>query len=67
LDYAWPKTKTYIEVDGEQHYTIEGLKHDKERTEILENLGWKCLKKIRWSEYQKLNFEERKQFLENIK
>lgn len=66
LDYAWPETKTYIEVDGEQHYTENGLKHDKERTIILGNLGWKCLKRIRWSEFQKLSFEERKEFLENI-
>lgn len=66
LDYAWPETKTYIEVDGEQHYTEQGLAHDKERTEILENLGWKCIKRIRWSEFQKLNFEERKEFLNDI-
>lgn len=66
LDYAWPEKKTYIEVDGEQHYTEEGLEHDKERTIILENLGWKCLKRIRWSEYQKMNYDERKEFLENI-
>lgn len=55
LDYAWPKSKIYIEVDGEQHYTEEGLKHDKERTEVLLNEGWKLLKRIRWSEYQKLS------------
>lgn len=66
LDYAWIEKKVYIEVDGEQHYTEDGLKRDKERTMILENLGWKCLKRIRWSEYQKMNFDERKEFLENI-
>lgn len=66
LDYAWIEKKVYIEVDGEQHYTETGLKHDKERTVILEKLGWKCLKRIRWSEYQKMNYDERKEFLENI-
>lgn len=54
-DYAWPEKKIYIEVDGEQHYTEAGLEHDRIRTEILMNEGWKLLKRIRWSEYQKLS------------
>lgn len=66
LDYAWPDTKTYIEVDGEQHYTEEGLKHDNERTQVLESLGWLCKKRIRWSEYQKLNEDEKKAFIESL-
>lgn len=66
LDYAWPDTKTYIEVDGEQHYTEEGLKHDNERTQVLELLGWICKKRIRWSEYQKLNEDEKKTFIESL-
>lgn len=66
LDYAWPDTKTYIEVDGEQHYTEEGLKHDNERTQVLESLGWICKKRIRWSEYQKLNEDEKKTFIESL-
>lgn len=63
LDYAWPETKTYVEVDGEQHYTEQGLEHDKERTEFLSQLGWNCLKRIRWSEYQKLSYEDKRKFL----
>jgi very-short-patch-repair endonuclease len=66
LDYAWPDTKTYIEVDGEQHYTEEGLKHDNERTQVLESLGWTCKKRIRWSEYQKLNEDEKKAFIDSL-
>lgn len=66
LDYAWPDMKTYIEVDGEQHYTEEGLKHDNERTQVLESLGWICKKRIRWSEYQKLNEDEKKAFIESL-
>jgi len=66
LDYAWPDTKTYIEVDGEQHYTEEGLKHDNERMQVLESLGWICKKRIRWSEYQKLNEDEKKAFIESL-
>ena len=66
LDYAWPDTKTYIEVDGEQHYTEEGLKHDNERTQVLESLGWTCKKRIRWSECQKLNEDEKKAFIKSL-
>lgn len=66
LDYAWPNTKTYIEVDGEQHYTEKGLEHDKIRTEYLESIGWKCIIRIRWSLYNKLKYEERKKFIDSI-
>lgn len=59
LDFAWTKSKIYIEVDGEQHYTKEGLEHDKIRTEFLIEKGWKLLKRIRWSEFQKLSKIER--------
>lgn len=59
LDFAWPKSKVYIEVDGEQHYTEDGLNHDNERTEFLLNEGWKLLKRIRWSEFQKLSAIEK--------
>lgn len=55
LDFAWPDIKVYLEVDGEQHYTEKGLNHDKERTDFLVKQGWKLLKRIRWSEFQKLN------------
>lgn len=63
LDYAWPDKKVYIEVDGEQHYTVKGLEHDKKRTLYLEQLGWTCKLRIRWAEYQKLSFKERQNFL----
>lgn len=66
LDYAWPEKKVYVEVDGEQHYTEAGLAHDDERTLILEKLGWRCIERIRWSEYQKLDESERKNYLETI-
>ena len=59
LDFAWPDIKVYIEVDGEQHYTEAGLLHDKIRTETLAKLGWQLLKRIRWSDFQKLNIIER--------
>ncbi len=35
LDFYCPKKKIGIEVDGSQHYTEEGIEHDRIRTEIL--------------------------------
>jgi len=55
LDFAIPEKKTYVEIDGEQHYVDKRIvKHDKERTEKLNALGWNCLRRVRWSEFQKL-------------
>ena len=59
LDFAWPSKKIYIEVDGEQHYTPEGIQHDEERTDFLLEKGWKLLKRIRWSEFKKLSYNEK--------
>lgn len=66
LDFAWPDKKIYIEVDGEQHYTESGLNHDKERTKILEKLGWKCISRIRWKNYINLSFEEKEKFINDL-
>ena len=56
----------YVEIDGEQHYSEYMIEHDIERTLYLENLGWKGIR-IRWSEYQKLNFENKKIKIQEIK
>lgn len=66
LDYAWIKYKLYVEVDGEQHYTETGIEHDKKRTEYLKNIGWTCIKRIRWAEFQKLTLKEREEFIKEI-
>lgn len=66
LDFAYPDKKFYVEVDGEQHYTEDGVKHDKLRTEILESLGWICIERIRWKEYIKLDSEERIRYVNSI-
>jgi very-short-patch-repair endonuclease len=67
LDFALPNIKFYIEIDGEQHYTDKRIvEHDKNRTDVLTNLGWSCYR-IRWSEYQKLNFEEKQSIINKIK
>lgn len=66
LDFAYPDKKFYLEVDGEQHYTEDGIKHDKLRTEILESLGWICIERIRWKEYIKLSSDERIRYVNSI-
>lgn len=67
LDFAWPEKKIYIEVDGEQHYKDPKIiEHDKIRTEILESLNWKCIKRIRWSAFKKLSNDKKKQTIDSI-
>ena len=58
LDFAWPDKHIYIEVDGEQHYTEDGIKRDTERTNRLNDCGWRLITRIRWSEYQKMTHDE---------
>lgn len=60
LDFANPSTKKYIEIDGEQHYVDNRIvEHDIKRTKNLEDLGWTLVRRIRWSEFQKLTVPER--------
>ena len=68
LDFAWPEQKKYIEIDGEQHYVDPRIvKHDKKRTKKLNDAGWVCIKRIRWSEYQKLDILEKQKLILEIK
>ena len=68
LDFAWPEQKKYIEIDGEQHYVDPRIvKHDKKRTKKLNDAGWVCIKRIRWSEYQKLDILEKQKLVLEIK
>ncbi len=67
LDLANPEKKLYIEVDGEQHYNDQKVvEHDKVRTARLEELGWKCLRRIRWSEYKRLSKEEQETLITEL-
>lgn len=66
LDFAWPEKKIYFEVDGETHFTNEGIEKDKIRTERLAEAGWKLIGRCNWSEYQKLSFEEKEKFVKSI-
>lgn len=44
VDFYCAKAKLVIELDGSQHYTDEGLEHDKLRTEILEKYDLKVIR-----------------------
>ncbi len=70
LDFANPKTKRYLEIDGEQHYVDQRIvDHDANRTRVLVDLGWTGMR-IRWKDFCKLEqkdkearVEEARQFL----
>lgn len=67
LDFYNEDLMKYVEIDGHQHIDSEyAIQHDKERDKYLENLGWKGIR-INWSEYKKLNFENRQQKIQEIK
>ena len=48
VDFYCSQAKLIIELDGNQHYTEQGIAHDKERTIFLESLG---LRVIRFSNF----------------
>lgn len=67
LDFAWPASKCYIEVDGEQHYLDkEIMAHDIMRSKNLEDAGWICLERIRWKSFKKLEPEDQKKFVQEL-
>jgi len=52
VDFYCAHLKLVIEIDGESHFTEEGIGYDKERTEILEGYG---IKVIRFSNNEVIN------------
>lgn len=67
LDFYNEELKKYVEIDGEQHYRFqENIERDKQRDEYLNNLGWKGIR-IKWSDYKKLDYEEKHKIIEQIR
>lgn len=67
LDFYNENLKKYLEIDGESHYTDKKtIQIDKERTKFLTDIGWTGMR-IRWKDYQKLKFDERKNIIDQIK
>lgn len=72
LDFSFPESKKYFEVNGEQHYQkdINGKNYilrDEEREQVLKESGWDCIETIRWSEFQKLTTEEKQNYLNGLR
>lgn len=67
LDFAWPDRKIYLEIDGNQHKLDWMVEHDRVRTEFLSELGWCCVQRVDWEQYQKLNKREKHNYLMDLK
>jgi very-short-patch-repair endonuclease len=67
LDFCIPEKKIDIEIDGDQHYDDKKVvESDKRRTIYLEDNGWDIIR-IRWSDYNKLLYDEKLEFIKNLK
>jgi len=67
LDFCIPDKKIDIEIDGDQHYLDENIiKHDIKRNEYLNKNGWTIFR-VRWSEYKKMNYNERRNYISELK
>jgi len=44
VDFYCPKANLIIEIDGGQHYSVEGIKEDKIRDDYIRNQGFKVLR-----------------------
>lgn len=67
LDFCILDKKIDIEIDGNQHYYDDKIvESDKRRNKFLEDNGWDIIR-INWSEYQKLNFDEKNEYIINLK
>lgn len=67
LDFCIPDKLIDIEIDGNQHYYDKKIiESDIRRNKILEENGWDIIR-INWSEYQKLNLDDKKIFISKLK
>jgi very-short-patch-repair endonuclease len=62
VDFYCPEARLIIELDGEYHFTEEGIEYDKQRTAYLTSLGFRV---IRFE--NKLVFENPEYVLAEIK
>jgi very-short-patch-repair endonuclease len=67
LDFCIKNKKINIEIDGDQHYLDKKIvKSDERRTKYLEDDGWDVIR-IKWSDYQKMNNDEKIKFIQDLK
>jgi very-short-patch-repair endonuclease/transposase-like protein len=66
LDFAFVEKGIDLEIDGEQHYLDPVIiESNRKRDIFLYENGWKVIR-IRWSEYQKMKYYDKKQYIEKI-
>lgn len=66
LDFADIEFKIDLEIDGDQHFVDKRIiEHDKQRNQKLIELGW-TIYRVRWSEFQKQSFEQKKFLISSI-
>lgn len=56
----------YFEVDGEQHYTDAGIKHDAERLDFLDSRGYTLLSRCRWSWFKSLSESDKVRYIDDL-
>lgn len=56
----------YFEVDGEQHYTENGIIHDQLRDEFLKEHGFILIDRCRWKCFCKLSNDMKKEYIDGI-
>ena len=67
LDFYNDEKKVCIEIDGEQHYTdTRIIESNKRRDLYLKKQGWITFR-VRWSEYQKMNDQEKALIINQIR
>lgn len=66
LDFSIPDKRIDIEIDGCQHHLDKRIKEsDIRRDQYLKELGWDIIR-IKWSDYQKLNEDEKKDYVRKL-
>lgn len=67
LDFSIPDKRINIEIDGNQHYTVDKItESDIRRNTFLSEKGWDIIR-IKWSDYQKLDFEGKTKYIIELK
>jgi len=55
VDFYCPKANLIIEIDGGQHYSVEGINEDKIRDDYMRNQGFKVLRVSDKEVFENLN------------
>ena len=64
VDFYCPLKRLVIEIDGNQHFTEDGIQYDKIRTDVLEVHGITVIRITNWE--IKTNFEGVCEYIEDI-